>query len=170
LSLPETGYIDYEEEQKVTVKRMDQLLNWHYPNLNLEKITRKRRENVGYLWNHIHDLETFSPIGFNRLSVRKTAMENLKSRDTSNQQNFQLIDGYVPFSLPILTPPGSRDVIQQALLNRGIACYVGWTESPFGLDESAEAEQLKLRLLELPIHHYINRYQLETIADCLNEL
>jgi len=170
MSIPEIGYIDFDEVQTVTVKRMDRLLNWYYPNVNLKKISRKRRENVGYLWNHIHDLETFSPIGFDRLSQTKTETQNSQPTDTSNQSKFQLKDGYVPFSLPILTPPGSRNFIQQELLNKGITCYIGWTEAPFGLDGFPETEQLQKQLLELPIHHHINRHQLEIMADCLNDL
>jgi len=170
MRMPEVGYIDYDEVQTVTVKRMDRLLNWFYPKINLEKITRKRRENVRYLWNHIDDLEAFSPIGLNRLSVHKTDGRNSQPGDTSGKQKYQLIEGYVPFSLPILTPPGSRNFIQQELLNKGITCYIGWTEAPFGLDGFPGTEELQMRLLELPIHHHINRYQLEIMADCLNDL
>ncbi len=170
MRIPEVGYIDYDEEQIVTVKRMDRLLEGYYPHVNVEKISRKRRENVSYLWNHIDDLETFSPVGFDRLSVHKTESRNSQSGDASSQQKYQLIEGYVPFSLPILTPPSSRNFIQQELLNRGITCYIGWTEAPFGLEGFQGAEQLQKQLLELPIHHHINRYQLEIMADCLNNL
>lgn len=170
MRIPEVGYIDYDEEQIVTVKRMDRLLEGYYPHVNVDKISRKRRENVNYLLNHIDDLETFSPIGFDRLSVHKTESRNSQSGDTSSQQKYQLKEGYVPFSLPILTPPSSRNFIQQELLNRGITCYIGWTEAPFGLEGFPGTEQLQKRLLELPIHHHINRYQLEIMADCLNNL
>jgi dTDP-4-amino-4,6-dideoxygalactose transaminase len=170
MSIPEIGYIDFDEVQTVTVKQMDRLLNWYYPNVNLKKIIRKRRENVGYLWNHIHDLETYSPIGFDRLSLTNSDTHNSQSTNSAIHQKYHLIDGYVPFSLPILTPPGSRNYIQQELLNKGITCYIGWTEAPFGLDGFPETEQLQMRLLELPIHHHINRYQLEIMADCLNDL
>ncbi|MFU8861993.1 MAG: DegT/DnrJ/EryC1/StrS family aminotransferase [Cyclonatronaceae bacterium] len=169
-NLPETGYIDFDEEQTVTVKRMDRLLNWYYPKVNLENITRKRRENLCYLWNHIHDLESFSPIGLERLSTLKTESRNSSTEDTSIQQTFQLIDGYVPFSLPILTPPDSRSYIQKQLLNHGITCYIGWTEAPFGMDGFPETEQLQMRLLELPIHQFINQYQLKKMAACINSL
>jgi dTDP-4-amino-4,6-dideoxygalactose transaminase len=170
MSIPEIGYIDFDEEQTVTVKRMDRLLNWYYPNVNLEKITRKRRENLSYLWNHIHDLETFSPIGLERFSTHKTEARSSSAEDTSIQQVFQIKEGYVPFSLPILTPPDSRNFIQKELLNDGITCYIGWTEAPFGLKGFPETEQLQMRLLELPVHQYINKHQLKKMAACINNL
>ncbi|MCC5941174.1 MAG: DegT/DnrJ/EryC1/StrS aminotransferase family protein [Balneolaceae bacterium] len=169
-TIPVIGYIDYDEEQTVTVKRMDRLLNWLYPTIDLEKITLKRRENVGYLWNHIDDLESFTPIGFDRLSQTKIDAHNTTSSANSDQKKYQLIEGYVPFSLPILTPPYSRNFIQQELLSKGIICYIGWTEAPFGLEGFPGTEQLQMRLLELPIHHHINQAQLDIMADCLNSL
>lgn len=202
ISTPVVHYIDFDEEQTVNVKRMDRLLHWTYLHTNLEKLTRKRRENVSYLWNHIEDLETFSPIGLERLSEYKSErLEEHKSERLSehksvrleahksermetdlteqqsngttnhaNRQKLELIDGYVPFSLPILTPPGTRNYIQQELLSRGIDCYIGWTEAPFGMNGFPGTEKLQTQLLELPIHHFINQYQLEIMIDCLNNL
>ncbi len=170
VSTPVVHYIDFDEEQTVTVKRMDHLLNWTYLHTNLEELTRKRRENISYLWNHIEDLETFSPVGFERLSIKKSEPRSSGSGNQSNQQKLQPIEGYVPFSLPIITPPGTRNYIQQELLSRGIDCYIGWTEAPFGMTGFPETEKLQTQLLELPIHHFINHYQLEIMADCLNNL
>lgn len=167
---PEVHYIDFDEEQTVTVKQMDRLLDIVYQHTNLEEVTAKRRENVRYLWNHIDDLKTFSPIGLERLSTQITEKQNSGSNHSISKQIYQLVDGYVPFSLPILTPPGIRNYIQHELLAKGIECYIGWTEAPFGMKWFLETEQLQMRLLELPVHHFINPYQLDIIANCLNNV
>ena len=179
ISIPEIGYIDFNEKQTVTVKRMDRLSQWYLSKSKLSTLIEKRRENVRFLWNHIRDLETFAPIGFDRLSeINNTVrhsnshsdseIHNSQPAESSADQKYQLINGYVPFSLPILTLAGTREFIQKELLNCGIMCYIGWSEAPFGMKEFRKAEQLQSRLLELPVHHYINQYQLDTMADCLN--
>lgn len=164
ISIPETAYIDFSEEQTVNIKQMDFLSRMYFLNINLKKVIKIRRENVRYLWNHIHDLQSFTPIGFDRIS------EVDNSTRSSAHQKYQPTEGYVPFSLPLLTPPGTRELIQQEMLKHGIVCYIGWTEAPFGMKNFPQTDQLQSRLLELPVHQYINQHQLKTMVTCLNNL
>ena len=156
LSIPGTGYIDFSENHVVHVKMMDHFSKWYCKLLDLDKLVKKRRENFLFLLNGIHDHSFFKPMGVKRYAKKEKS--NL----------YSLNDGFTPFSMPVLTPPGTRDRIQQALCDAGVVCYIGWPEAPFGMKEFNEAEILKNGLLELPVHKYITQKQLESMVDCLN--
>ncbi len=158
LSLPGTGYIDFSEKHVVHVKRMDRFSEWYCKLLDLEKLANKRRENFLYLLNGIQDHSFIQPMGLERYAKKEET--NL----------YSLNNGFVPFSMPVLTPPGSRDRIQQALCDAGVVCYIGWPEAPFGLKGFKQAEKLKSCLLELPVHKYVNPTQLKSMVHCLNTL
>jgi hypothetical protein len=162
LSVPGTGYIDFSEKQVVNVKQMDLLSKKYFEWVDLEEMIQTRRENVRYLWNRVKRPELYKPIGFDRLSIEEKGKDGSKS--------YQLAEGYVPFSLPVLTAPGIRDYLQHKILEAGVVCYIGWPEAPFGMEGFPGSYELQARLLELPIHHYINRHQLKIMADCLNEI
>ncbi|MGM0505717.1 MAG: DegT/DnrJ/EryC1/StrS family aminotransferase [Bacteroidota bacterium] len=155
---PYDGYLDLSEEHHVRVKKMDLFTKWYTHFSDLNKLAQNRRKRILHLLNGIRHLDSFRPIGMNRFA----------RRDKSGQ--YSLIDGFVPFSLPILTPIGSRDRIQRALSEAGVLCYTGWPEAPFGLKGFKGADILKDRLLELPVHSFMDAHHLQLIVDCLNSL
>ena len=158
LSLPGTGYIIKTEKQVVHVKMMDRFSERYCKLLDLEKLVKKRRENFLYLLNGIQDHSFIKPMGLERYAKKEET--NL----------YSLNNGFVPFSMPVLTPYGSRDRIQQALCDAGVVCYIGWPEAPFGLKGFKHADKLKSCLLELPVHKYVNPTQLKSMVHCLNTL
>ncbi len=157
---PYNGYIDFSEQQDIRIKRMSRLSKLYLQSINISDITEKRRANTRYLWKALKSSDILEPIGFHRLS---------SETDSNGNTNLRVKDGYVPFSLPVLTPAGERKRIQRKLLDAGIRCYAGWPEAPFGFSGFHQTEQLQQRLLELPVHQYINKYQLEIIAQTLTE-
>lgn len=152
------GYINYSEEHSVQVKKMDFFFRMYNNIPDLNNMANKRRENFLYLLNGIDDLNSFYPMGMKRYAKRKKTGE------------YSLNNGFVPFSMPILTPPGTRDQIQEALCDAGVLCHVGWPEAPFGLEGFKGAEMLRDRLLELPVHQFMDLHHLTIIVDCLNSL
>lgn len=156
--IPYDGYIDFSDEHFVRVKRMDLFFRWYNNIPDLNQVARTRRENFLYLLNGIDDQVSFCPIGSERYS----------KRDQTNK--YVLHNGFVPFSMPILTPPGTRKLVQKALCNAGVLCFVGWPEAPFGLDGFVGATVLKERMLELPVHQFMDKYHLKVMVDCLNSL
>lgn len=152
------GYINYSEQHFVRVKNMDFFFMWYNKVSDLDKMVDKRRKNFLHLLNGINDLDSFSPMGLERYAKRE------------KKGQYLLKKGFVPFSMPILTPTGTRDQIQKAISDAGVLCYVGWPEAPFGLDGFKGASMLKDRLLELPIHQFMDSYHLNIIIDCLNSL
>ena len=156
--VPYDGYIDYSEDHFVRVKKMDLFSRWYCNIHDLDKMADTRRANLFYLLNGIKDHDSFYPIG----------MERYSKREKSGQ--YSLNSGFVPFSMPILTPPGYRDQIQQAICKAGVLCFIGWPEAPFGLKGFKGADALKDRLLELPVHQFMDLHHLSIIVDCLNSL
>lgn len=156
--IPYDGYIDFSEEHIVRVKKMDFFFRWYINSQDLNKMANERREKFLYLMNGIHDLDQFHPMG----------MERYAKREETGQ--YSLHHGFVPFSMPILTPEGAREQVQQALCDAGVLCFVGWPEAPFGLKGFNGAEMLKDRLLELPVHQFMDDHHLKIIVDCLNSL
>lgn len=154
--IPYDGYIDYSEEHVVRVKKMDFFFKWYNNIPDLDEMAEKRREKFLYLLNGIHDLDSFKPIGMERYAKREKTGE------------YSLNKGFVPFSMPILTPPNTRIQVQQALCSAGVLCFIGWPEAPFGLKGFEGADVLKDRLLELPIHQFMDSHHLKIIVDCLN--
>lgn len=156
--IPYDGYIDLSEEHSVRIKKMDFFFKWYNNIPDLDKMANIRRKNLLHLLNGINDLDSFYPIG----------VERYAKREKSNQ--YSLNNGFVPFSMPILTPPDTRNQVQQALCNAGVLCFVGWPEAPFGLKGFKGADVLKDRLLELPVHQFMDSHHLNIIVDCLNSL
>ncbi len=156
--IPYDGYIDFSEEHVVRVKKMDFFSSWYNNIPDLDKMADNRRENFLHLLNGINNLDSFHPIGIERYA----------KKEKTNQ--YTLDTGFVPFSMPILTPPGTRNQVQQALCKAGVLCFVGWPEAPFGLKGFKGADVLKDRLLELPVHSFMDSHQLNIIVDCLNSL
>lgn len=157
-SLPYNGYIDLSENHVVHVKMMDRFTKLYSSLLDLDKLVNKRRENFLYLLNGIKDHSFIQPLGLERYAEKEKT--NL----------YSLNKGFSPFSMPVLTPRGSRDRIQQALFDSGMVCFIGWPEAPFGKKGFEQAEILQNCLLELPIHKYIDQTQLKSMVDCLNRL
>lgn len=158
LTLPGTGYINESENHAVEVKMMDRFSEWYCKLLDLNKLVDKRRANFLFLLNGIRDHSSVQPLG----------LERYAKKDEKN--GYSLNKGFSPFSMPVLSPPGKRDHIQQALCDAGVVCYIGWPEAPFGLKGFKGADTLKDRLLELPVHKYINDDQLKSMVGCLNRL
>ena len=158
---PYRGYIDFSEKQKVTVKMMDHMSIIHFGMVDLPAVISKRRENIKYLWDNIQRRDLFEPIELQRLADEK---------HSNGFVEYYPVDGYVPFSFPLLTKPGMRDHIQMRLLEYGVFCYSGWPESPFGMTGFPGAMELQSRLLELPVHHYMNRYQLDRMIAAIKSL
>ena len=156
--IPYNGYIDFSEEHVVRVKHMDFFFRWYNNIPDLHKMADNRREKFLYLLNGIKDLDAFYPMG----------MERYVKREKTGR--YSLNKGFVPFSMPILTPPGSRNQVQQALCDAGVLCFVGWPEAPFGLKGFKGADELKERLLELPVHQFMDSHHLKLIVDCFNSL
>lgn len=156
--IPYEGYIDFLEKHIVRVKKMDHYFRWYTNIPDLHTMAEKRREKFLYLLNGIHDLDAFYPLGMDRFA----------KRDQSGR--YSLIKGFVPFSMPVLTSPKTRNLTQQALSDAGVLCFVGWPEAPFGLKGFQGADSLKNRLLELPVHQFIDSHHLKLIVDCLNSL
>lgn len=157
-SLPGTGYVDPSEKHVVDVKMMDRFSEWYFNLLDLDKLKNKRRENFLYLLNGIQNHSFIQPLGLKRYATK----------DKSG--HYSLNKGFFPFSMPVLIPPKSRYRVQKALLDTGVACYIGWPEAPFGKKGFEQAEKLQSGLLELPVHKFINQYQLNNMVDCLNRL
>lgn len=157
-SLSYDGYIDLSENHVVHVKKMDRFSEWYCKLLDLDKLVNQRRENFLFLLNGISDHSFIQPVGIERYAKK------------DNSGKYTLNKGFSPFSMPVLTPSGSRHKIQQALCDAGVICYIGWPEAPFELKGFRGADALKDRLLELPVHKYINSTQLKSMADCLNRL
>lgn len=156
--IPYDGYIDFSEEHSIRVKKMDFFSRWYNKLPDLGRMANIRRKNFLYLLNGINDLNSFNPMGMNRYAKREIT------------GHYTLNRGFVPFSMPILTPPGTRDQVQQALCSAGVLCFVGWPEAPFGLKGFKGADVLKDRLLELPVHPFMDSHHLNIIVDCLNSL
>lgn len=150
------GYIDFSAKHVARVKKMDSFFRWYTNIPDLEKMADKRRQNFLYLLNGIQDLDSFYPMGIERYAKREKTGQ------------YSLNKGFVPFSMPILTPSGVRNQVQQALCDAGVLCFAGWPEAPFGLRGFEGAVELKERLLELPIHQFMDLHHLKIIVDCLN--
>ncbi len=158
LNLPGTGYIDFSEKHGVRVKMMDRFSEWFCKRVDLEKLTKTRRDNFVYLLNNIENHTFFRPIGIDRYASK------------GSSERYFLNNDFTPFSMPILIPQGSRDNMQKALRDAGIICYIGWPEAPFGEKGFKGAEALKNGLLELPVHKFMDSSHLKKIVDCLNNL
>ncbi|MEX2351390.1 MAG: DegT/DnrJ/EryC1/StrS family aminotransferase [Balneolaceae bacterium] len=156
--IPYNGYIDLSVEHVVRVKKMDFFFRWYNNIPDLDKMADRRRKKFQFILNGINDLESFYPVGMKRYAMKKKTGK------------YSLIKGFVPFSMPILTPPDTRDQIQQAICDAGVLCFVGWPEAPFGLNGFKGADILKDRLLELPVHQFMNSHHLSNVVDCLNSL
>lgn len=152
------GYIDFSEEHVVRVKQMDSFFRWYTNSRDLNEMAETRRKKILYLLNGINDLDLFCPMGSDRYAVREES------------GHYALHDGFVPFSMPVLMPPGMRNRVQRALSESGVLCFAGWPEAPFGLKGFEGADLLKDRLLELPVHPFINTHSLNLIINCLNAL
>ena len=159
-TVPYHGYIDFNETQKVRVKKMCRLSEWYIANVDIQKVIKRRRDNVTWLLNNINNQDVFSPIGVHRLT---------ESYKPGEKRTYRLINGYVPFSLPVLLLEGTRDQVQKKLLDAGIVCFAGWPEAPFGMSGYPGTSALKACLLELPVHQFINPHQLEIMARYFNE-
>lgn len=158
ISIPDIGYITEAEDHTVTVKLMDQFTKLYSKRINVDKLVNKRRENFLFLLNGIKDHPFLQPIAFSRYST------------TNETIGYSLNKGFSPFSLPVLIPPNKRAYIQQALLDAGIFCFIGWPEAPFGKKGFTQAEVLQKGLLELPVHKFISASQLQKMIECLNNL
>jgi len=154
--IPYDGYIDYSEKHVVRVKKMDFFFRWFTNIPDLDKLVDIRRKNFIFLLNGISHLDSFYTMGVERYAKREKSGQYSLNKD------------FVPFSMPILTPPGTRDHIQQKLCDAGVLCFVGWPEAPFGLKGFKGADELKDRLLELPVHQFMDMHHLNIIVDCLN--
>lgn len=151
------GYINLGEAHHVTVKQMDAFTRLYCSLKDLDKMREVRRENFQYLLNGIKDLEGLHAVGIERYAKQEISGE------------YKLNDGFVPFSMPILVPAGARNQIQKELLNMQIISFAGWPEAPFGLPGFEGAKQLSERLLELPVHMFVDHDQLERMLQCLND-
>lgn len=156
--IPSTGYIDFEEKQTVNVKKMSWLSEQYISRVDIDEIATKRRQNYEYLLNRLRNIPSLEIVGPN---------------NEDDEQCFKVGDklymnsGFTPYSFPILTPFGGRNGFQQALCQAGAGCGAGWPESPFNHKGFPQATELSHRLLELPIHQGINKYQLDRMIDCL---
>lgn len=143
--IPKVGLFNPNERQHFTIKKASGLNIWYSNYIDLEEVAFKRRENFRYLQKLLSDLAIVKPMsleGYNEIT---------------------------PYSFPVLIPRDLRDVLQKELLMNGISCGKGWPESPFGFKSFAATADLSQRILELPIHQGINKYQLRRIADVLYE-
>jgi hypothetical protein len=158
--IPETGYIDFSDEQKVNVKSMSLLSRRYLKSVDLDLVAGKRRFNYQYLLNGISDFQYLQP-------VNPVIKDPGKTNGTASK--FLLKDGFVPFSFPILTSSGTREILRSLLCKAGIGCGAGWPESPFYLEGFDNARELSIRMVELPVHQGINIYQLQRILSCLEQ-
>lgn len=157
--MPGTGYIDFKEEQYVTPKEMSSLAKQYLKTVNLDKVIQKRRFNYNYLLSGIDKISFLKPVYPQKFHT------DIK---TPNGSRLQLIDGITPYSFPVLTPPGTRETLRRLLCDAGIGCGAGWPETPFYHVEFNNTKLLSDRLLELPVHQGINKYQLDRMIFCLN--
>lgn len=158
--IPSTGYIDFSEQQTVNVKEMSWLSQKYINSIDIDDIAAKRRQNYEYLLNHLLDVPVLEIVG----------PDNEDAQQCFRVGNRLYMDsGFTPYSFPILTPLGGRDGVQQALCRVGAGCGAGWPESPFNHKGYPQAMELSHRLLELPIHQGINKYQLRRMVDCLKK-
>lgn len=158
--IPRTGYINFSENQSVDVKQMSWLSEKYIHSVDLEKISRKRRDNYEYVLNHLQGLPAIEIVG--PKNEENEHCEQIGDRLYIN-------DSFTPYSFPILTSLGGRNGVQQALCQAGVGCGAGWPEAPFNLRGFPHTTELSFRLLELPIHQGINRHQLDRMIECLQK-
>ncbi len=158
LELPGTGYLDFSETHFVDVKRMDRFSEWYCQRLDVDKLVKKRRDNVLFLLNELQDLSFIQPLGLDRYATQDQA------------GRYSLNEGFSPFSLPVLIPREHRDRVQQAICDAGVVCHIGWPEAPFGMKGFLGAERLRHGLLELPVHKFMDTHHLRSIVNCVNSL
>lgn len=156
--IPSTGYIRFSEDHKIKTKQISRLNELYTYSIDLEKVVNQRRSNYEFVYNSIRDLETIKPVS----SFREN---NGMFSKVGN--SYQLRKGITPYSLPVLTPLGSRKTIQALLCENGIGCGAGWPEAPFGIKNFPQAAEFSRTLLELPIHQGISKYQLKRMVHWL---
>ncbi len=157
--VPGTGYIDFAEEQYVNPKEMSRLTKQYLKSINLEKVIQKRRFNYNYLLRGIEKLNFIKPVYPEKFHTE------IK---TPNGSLSYLKGGITPYSFPILTPPGTREMLRRLLCDAGVGCGAGWPETPFHHVQFRNTKILSERLLELPVHQGINKHQLDRMITCLN--
>lgn len=156
--IPSTGYIRFSEDHQITTKQISWLNKLYIQSIDLKKVVNKRRENYEFVYNKIRDIASIEPIS------KYSEQDNLFCKTGSL---YRLHKGITPYSLPILTPLGSRKSIRGLLCDKGIGCGAGWPEAPFGISGFPQSAEFSRRLLELPIHQGMSKFQLERMIEAL---
>ncbi|MBD3615433.1 MAG: DegT/DnrJ/EryC1/StrS family aminotransferase [Gracilimonas sp.] len=157
--IPSTGYINFSEEHRFSIKKISWLNHFYIRNVDLDKVANTRRDNYEYVLNGITGHTSIHPVGGftkNRFLVQ-------------TGQKLSLKEGITPYSFPILAPRGTRNSLRKILYENGIGCGAGWPEAPFGHKNFEHTLELSERLLELPIHQGMTRLQLNKIIETVRE-
>ncbi len=158
---PSTGYINYEEEHSVFVQDISPVSDFYTKNVNLEWIVRKRKRNYRYLYRHIKDLPFLEVVHF---SLRPNYKNDCEFLHTYSDDP---LNGFTPYSFPILIKKGNRKFVRKMLKRNGIGCGAGWPEAPFKHKEFVGTQKLSENLLELPVHQGMKKSQLAIIVQTL---
>lgn len=156
--IPSTGYIRFSEDHRIHTRKISWLNKFYTYSIDLEKVLRKRRANYEFVYNGIKDLATIKPVS------RYRGEDGIIFKPGDS---YQLQRGIAPYSLPVLTPLGSRENVRVLLRDHGIGCGAGWPEAPFGIQGYPQAAEFSRILLELPIHHDMSKFQLRRMVRCL---
>lgn len=162
--IPNTGYIDYEEEQQIYLQNISRLSEWYTKMIDLERVVTKRRKNYTYLRNQIQSIQGLEIVDNPGRKVNKT-----KTNYFQNSQFTEDLIDFTPYSFPVLISNGLRAHLRENLRKAGIGCGAGWPESPFKFRHFKGTSTLASKLLELPIHQGINKFQLDQMVKCLKE-